>query len=166
MRVKFKYLLLLFCGILLFNINDVLAQKRTQWTDTLEHTAARGKKVVLCGDESFFTEVDQAPFLKEGGKKITFMELLQQKLDAEPAIEGNATIVVEIIVNCKGVVGSLRLLKYGDKENPAELALVKAINHAISQLPDFLPGKNEGRVVNYKVDKLKIKTANSKITLN
>jgi hypothetical protein len=164
--MKFKYLLLLFCGILLFNINDVLAQKRTQWTDTLEHTAARGKKVVLCGDESFYTEADQPPFIKEAGKKIMFKELLQQKLDAEPAIEGTATIVAEIVVNCKGVAGSLRLIKFGDKENPAELALVNAINHAISQLPDFLPGKNEGKVVNYKADKLKFKTANGKITFN
>jgi hypothetical protein len=164
--MKLNRFLLLVFGILIFNISDVLAQKRTQWTDTLDYAAARGKKSVLCGDESFFTEVDQAPFIKEAGKKITFKELLQQKLDAAPAIEGTASIVVEIIVNCKGVVGSLRILKYGDKENPAELALVKAINQAISQLPDFLPGKNEGRVVNYKADKLKFKTANGKITFN
>jgi len=48
--------------------------------------------------------------------------LLQQKLDAQPAIDGSASITVEIVVNCKGVAGSLKLLKYGDKENPAELA--------------------------------------------
>jgi hypothetical protein len=74
--------------------------------------------------------------------------------------------VVEIVVNCKGVVGSLKMLKYSDKENPAELALINAVNHAINQLPDFLPGKNEGRVVNYKADKLKFKTVNGKITFN
>jgi len=164
--MKFRYLLILFCGTFLFNVNDVSAQKRNPWTDTLDYAAARGKKAVLCGDESFFTEVDQAPVIKEAGKKITFKELLQQKLDAEPAIEGNASIVVEIIVNCKGVVGSLILLKNSDKENPAELALVNAINHAISQLPDFTPAKNEGRVVNYKADKLKFKTTNGKITFN
>lgn len=164
--MKFKNILLLLCGIIIFSINDVIAQKSNRWTDTLEYAAARGKKAVLCGDESFYTEVDQAPFVKEGGKKITFKELLQQKLDLEPAIEGSASIVVEIIVNCKGVVGSLKLLKYGDKENPAELALVKAINHAINQLPDLLPGKNEGRVVNYKADKLKFKIASGKITFN
>jgi hypothetical protein len=161
-----KNFLVLLCGMLLLCNTDLLAQKKNRWTDSLDYAAARGKKAVLCGDESFFTEVDQAPYIKEGGKKVTFKELLQQKLDNEPAIEGTATVVVEIIVNCKGVVGSLRLLKYGDKENPAELALVNAINHAISQLPDFLPGKNEGRVVNYKADKLKFKTANGKITFN
>ena len=164
--MKLNRLIVLVVGILIFTISPVLAQKRNAWTDTLDYAADKCKKAILCGDESFFREVDQAPFIKEAGKKITLMEFLQQKLDAEPAIEGSANIVVEIIVNCKGVVGSLRLLKYGDKENPAELALVKAINHAISQLPDFLPGKNEGRVVNYKADKLKIKTANGKITLN
>ena len=164
--MKITHFLLLLCGILMLNVSDVLAQKKNRWTDTLDYAAARGKKAVLCGDESFFTEVDQAPFVKEAGKKVTFKELLQQKLDAEPAIEGTATVVVEIVVNCKGVVGSLKLLKYGDKENPAELALVNSINHAIAQLPDFLPGKNEGRVVNYKADKLKFKTANGKITFN
>lgn len=164
--MKLNNFILLFCGMLLFNVTEVLAQKKNRWTDTLDYAAARGKKAVLCGDESFFTTVDQDPFIKEAGKKVTFKELLQQKLDAEPAIEGTASLVVEIVVNCKGVVGSLKLLKYGDKENPAELALVNAINHAISQLPDFLPGKNEGRVVNYKADKLKFKTANGKITFN
>ena len=164
--MKLNNFILLFCGILLFNVTEVLAQKKNRWTDTLDYAAARGKKAVLCGDESFFTTVDQDPFIKEAGKKVTFKELMQQKLDAEPAIEGTASVVVEIVVNCKGVVGSLKLLKYGDKENPAELALVNAINHAISQLPDFLPGKNEGRVVNYKADKLKFKTANGKITFN
>jgi hypothetical protein len=164
--MKLNNFILLFCGMLLFNVTEVLAQKKNRWTDTLDYAAARGKKAVLCGDESFFTAVDQDPFIKEAGKKVTFKELMQQKLDAEPAIEGTASVVVEIVVNCKGVVGSLKLLKYGDKENPAELALVNAINHAISQLPDFLPGKNEGRVVNYKADKLKFKTANGKITFN
>jgi hypothetical protein len=164
--MSLKHYLSILCAIFAFNLSESFAQKRTQWTDSLDYAAARGKKVVLCGDESFYTEADQPPFIKEGNKKVTFKELLQQKLDAEPAIEGNATIVVEIIVNCKGVVGSLKLLKYGDKENQAELALVNAINHAISQLPDFLPGKNEGRVVNYKADKLKFKTANGKITFN
>jgi hypothetical protein len=164
--MKLNNFILLFCGMLLFNVTEVLAQKKNRWTDTLDYAAARGKKAVLCGDESFFTTVDQDPFIKEAGKKVTFKELLQKKLDAEPAIEGTATIVAEILVNCKGVVGSLRLLKYGDKENRSELALVNAINHAISQLPDFLPGKNEGRVVNYKADKLKFKTSNGKITFN
>lgn len=164
--MKINHFLIILCGILVLNVSDVLAQKKNRWTDTLDYAAARGKKAVLCGDESFFTEVDQAPFVKEAGKKVTFKELLQQKLDAEPAIEGTATVVVEIVVNCKGVVGSLKLLKYGDKENPAELALVNSINHAISQLPDFLPGKNEGRVVNYKADKLKFKITNGKITFN
>jgi hypothetical protein len=152
--------------MLIFNVNEILAQKQNRWTDSLEYAAARGKKSTLCGDESFYTDADQPPFIKEGGKKVMFKELLQQKLDAEPAIDGSANIVVEIIVNCKGVVGSLKLLKYGDKENPAELALVNAINHAISQMPDLLPGKNEGRVVNYKADKLKFKTSGGKITFN
>lgn len=164
--MNLKLFLAILCGIFIINGSQSFAQKRTRWTDTLDYAAARGKKAVLCGDESFFTEVDQAPAIKEGGKKITFKELLQQKLDAESAIEGTATVVAEIVVNCKGVVGSLKLLKYGDKENPAELALVNAINHAISQLPDFMPGKNEGRVVNYKADKLKFKTSNGKITFN
>lgn len=164
--MNLKLFLVILCGFLFLNENQSFAQKRTRWADTLDYAAARGKKVVLCGDESFFTEADQPPFIKEGGKKITFKEVLQQKLDAEPAIEGTATVVAEIVVTCKGVAGSLKLLKYGDKENPAELALVNAINHAISQLPDFLPGKNEGRVINYKADKLKFKTANGKITFN
>jgi len=164
--MKMKHFLILLCGMLFFTNSDVFAQKKNRWTDTLDYAAARGKKAVLCGDESFFTEVDQAPFIKDSGKKITFKELLQQKLDGQPAIDGTASIVVEMIVNCKGLVGSLKLLKYGDKENPAELALVNAINHVISELPDFLPGKNEGRVVNYKADKLKFKTANGKITFN
>lgn len=164
--MKIYHFLIILCGFLLINSTDGLAQKKNRWTDTLDYAAARGKKTVLCGDESFFTEVDQDPIIKENGKKVTFKELLQQKLDAEPAIEGTASIVAEIVVNCKGVVGSLKLLKYGDKENPAELAMVNAINHAIRQLPDFLPGKNEGRVVNYKADKLKFKTANGKITFN
>lgn len=164
--MKLKHYFLILFGIFVFNIPQTLAQKKTAWTDTLDYAAAKGKKSVLCGDESFYTEADQPPFIKEGGKKITFKEVLQQKLDAEPAIEGSASVVAEIIVNCKGVAGSLKLLKYGDKENPAELALVKAINHAISQLPDFLPGKNEGRVINYKADKIKFKTANGKITFN
>jgi hypothetical protein len=164
--MKLNHLLLIICGMLVFNVTEVLAQKTNRWTDSLDYAAARGKKSTLCGDESFYTYADQPPFIKEGGKKVMFKDLLQQKLDAEPAIEGNASIVVEIIVNCKGVVGSLKLLKYGDKENPAELALVNAINHAISQMPDLLPGKNEGRVVNYKADKLKFKTAGGKITFN
>ena len=164
--MKVHYLLLFICGMLIFNVNEILAQKQNRWTDSLEYAAARGKKSTLCGDESFYTDADQPPFIKEGGKKVMFKELLQQKLDAEPAIDGSANIVVEIIVNCKGVVGSLKLLKYGDKENPAELALVNAINHAISQMPDLLPGKNEGRVVNYKADKLKFKTSGGKITFN
>ena len=41
------------------------------------------------------------PFYKDGTKKVPFKELLQQKLDATPAIDGNASIVAEIIVNCK-----------------------------------------------------------------
>jgi hypothetical protein len=164
--MSLKYYLSIICVVFVFNLSETSAQKRTPWTDSLDYAAAQGKKVVLCGDESFYTEADQPPFIKEGSKKVTFKELLQQKLDAEPAIEGTATIVAEILVNCKGVVGSLRLLKYGDKENRSELALVNAINHAISQLPDFLPGKNEGRVVNYKADKLKFKTSNGKITFN
>lgn len=164
--MKTLHLIILLGGLISLNSSNCFAQKKNRWTDTLDYAAARGKKTILCGDESFFTEVDQAPMIKENGKKVTFKELLQQKLDAEPAIEGTATIVAEIVVNCKGVVGSLKLLKYGDKENPAELALVNAINHAISQLPDFIPGKNEGRVVNYKADKLKFKTAGGKITFN
>jgi hypothetical protein len=164
--MNLKHFLAILCGILILNGSESFAQKRTRWTDTLDYAAARGKKAVLCGDESFYTQADQPPFIKEAGKKITFNEVLQQKLDAEEAIEGTASIVVEIIVNCKGVVGSLKLLKYGDKENPAELALVNTLNRAISQLPDFLPAKNEGRVVNYKADKLKFKTANGKITFN
>jgi hypothetical protein len=164
--MKTKHFFLILFGITLFNLSDVVAQKKSRWSDTLDYAAARGKKVVLCGDENFYTEVEQAPFVKEAAKKVTLKEVLQQKLDAEPAIEGTATVVVEIIVNCKGAVGSLKLIKYGDTENAAELALVNAINHAINQLPDFLPGKNEGRAVNYKVDKLKFKTANGKITFN
>lgn len=164
--MKLKYVLLILVGILVMDISTSLAQKRSAWSDTLDHAAAKGKKSVLCGDESFYTEADQPPFIKDGGKKVTFKEVLQQKLDAEPAIEGTGTFVAEIIVNCKGVVGSLKILKCGDKENPADLALVNAVNHAISQMPDFLPGKNEGRVVNYKADKLKFKTANGKITFN
>ncbi|HRG57452.1 MAG TPA: hypothetical protein PK323_00760 [Bacteroidia bacterium] len=164
--MKILHLIIFLCGLMLLDTTNTFAQKRTPWTDTLDYAAARGKKTILCGDESFYTDADQPPFVKENGKKWTFKELLQQKLDAEPAIEGNATITAEVLVNCKGVAGSLKLLKYGDKENPAELALVKAINHAISQLPDFLPGKNEGRVVNYKADKLKFKTAGGKITMN
>jgi hypothetical protein len=164
--MNIKLFLAILCGVFFLNETHSFAQKRTRWTDSLDYAAARGKKAVLCGDESFFTEVDQDPFIKEGGKKITFKELLQQKLDAEPAIEGTGTIVVEIVVNCKGVVGSLKMLKYSDKENPAEIALINTVNHAISQLPDFLPGKNEGRVVNYKADKLKFKTVNGKITFN
>lgn len=164
--MKLKFVLLIVCGILFLQANQTSAQKRTAWTDTLDYAAAKCKKSVLCGDESFYTEADQPPFIKEGGKKVTFKEVLQQKLDAEPAIEGTGSITVEIVVNCKGVVGSLRILKCSDKDNPAELALVKAINHAISQMPDFLPAKNEGRVVNYKADKVKFKTANGKITFN
>lgn len=164
--MKIFHLFIFLCGLVLLDTTSTFAQKRTRWTDSLDYAAARGKKVVLCGDESFFTEADQPPFVKENGKKVTFKELLQQKLDAEPAIEGTAIITAEIVVNCKGVTGSLKLLKYGDKENPAELALVNAINHAISQLPDFLPAKNEGRVVNYKADKLKFKTTGGKITFN
>ncbi|MCC6253046.1 MAG: hypothetical protein IT238_11370 [Bacteroidia bacterium] len=151
---------------MLLSTETLLAQKKNRWTDTLEYAAARGKKVVLCGDETYFTYADQQPFIKEGNKKIFFKDLFQQKLDQEPAIEGNANIVAEIIVNCKGDVGSLKLIKYGNTENPAELALINAINHTLSELPTFLPAKNEGRVVNYKIDKIKFKTANGKITFN
>jgi hypothetical protein len=164
--MKTNHLLLLLFGVFILNTVQVLAQKQNRWTDSLNYAASKGKKSVLCGDESFFTEADQPPFVKENGKKVSFKEILQQKLDSEPAIDGSASIVAEIIVNCKGVAGSLKLLKYGDKENMAELALVNAVNHAISQLPDFFPGKNEGRVVNYKADKIKFKTANGKITFN
>jgi hypothetical protein len=164
--MKIVHLLIVICGFVVLNANNAAAQKRTRWTDSLDYAAARGKQTVLCGDESYYTQADQPPFFKEAGKKIEFKNLLQQKLDAEPAIDGNATILAEIIVNCKGVAGSLKLLKYSDKENPAEIALINAINHAISALPDFSPAKNEGRVVNYKADKIKFKTANGKITFN
>lgn len=164
--MKVFHLLIVLSAFMLFDAPQSFAQKKNRWTDTLDYAAARGKKTVLCGDESFFTETDQPPIIKEGGKKVTFKELLQQKLDAQAAIDGTASIVAEIVVNCKGVAGSLKLIKYGDKENPAELALVNAINQAISQLPDFIPAKNEGRVVNYKADKIKFKTANGKITFN
>lgn len=164
--MNLKNIVILFIGLFIFGESDAFAQKKNQWTDTLEYAAARGKKTVLCGDEMFFTSVDQEPFIKEAGKKVEFKQLLQQKLDAMTGIDGSATITVEIVVNCKGVAGSLKLLKYGDKENPAELALIKALNAAIAELPDFIPGKNAGRVVNYKIDKMKFKTANGKITFN
>ncbi len=164
MKLSFYFILLL--GLWNACFNPAQAQKKNRWTDTLDYAAARGKQSVLCGDETFFTYADQLPYIKSGSKKVNFIDVLQEKINNEPAIEGNATIVVEIVVNCKGVAGSLKLLKYGDKENPAELALVNTINLAIKQLPDFLPAKNEGRVVNYKADKLKFKTANGKITIN
>jgi hypothetical protein len=164
--MKIVHLLIVTCAFVMLNANNASAQKRTRWTDSLDYAAARGKQTVLCGDESYYTDADQPPFYKDGSKKVPFKELLQQKLDATPAIDGNASIVAEIIVNCKGVAGSLKLLKYSDKENPAEIALINAINQAISMLPDFSPAKNEGRVVNYKADKIKFKTANGKITFN
>lgn len=164
--MKVYHFIIVLSAFMLFDVHQSYAQKQNRWTDSLDYAAARGKKTVLCGDESFYMETDQPPTIKEGGKKVTFKELLQQKLDAQPSIEGSANIVAEITVNCKGVAGNLKLLKHGDKENPAELALVNAINQAISQLPDFMPAKNEGRVVNYKADKIKFKTANGKITFN
>jgi hypothetical protein len=42
--MKLNNFILLFCGMLLFNVTEVLAQKKNRWTDTLDYAAARGKK--------------------------------------------------------------------------------------------------------------------------
>lgn len=148
------------------NQSDSFAQKKNRWTDSLEYAAARGKKAILCGDETFYTSADQPPYVKKGTVKTPFMDILRSALEEEKSIDGAASITVEIVVNCKGEPGSLKLLKYGDTENLAELALVNALNNAIAKLPTFMPAKNEGRIVNYKQDKLKVKVKQGKITLD
>jgi TonB family protein len=106
----------------------------------LADLSGEGQRVEEVTPDKVFTYVEQMPTLPEGGGSAAILGAIYQHLVVpRDAVEGK--VFVRFVVNAEGVVTSPIIVK---GVSPTTDAAVLA---SVNQLPRFLPGKQNGRVV-------------------